>query len=268
MWLGLFIPDWQRVQQWDRQPYWQTECFALPAMLQFSDPFQLTWGSNAIGTLQVVERREIVPSFRDMIGLTPRYQSVVLFSVLSGWTSQLPLTNDSVAQVTLEWDRLDEQRPGFSRLYPVIVDNRERTFLAAVSSIGGLLAALQGLHVLLFGRPLWWGIFGIQLIDPFGIFGTAFSRGAEERMVSRYGYIPHSPTDDSTGAHSLGLFLSEFVMEVGPLRRRRTSNNDFLDEGEGEIPGRSSERDSPRLPDVQLSGHDEPLIQRQPSSVG
>ena len=63
MWLGLFRDNWL-ASRWD-------ECFALSAMLRFGDPFQLTWGSNAVGTLQSVERREIVPSFRDMIGLPP-----------------------------------------------------------------------------------------------------------------------------------------------------------------------------------------------------
>ena len=46
--------------------------------------------------------------------------------------------------------------------YRVITDYRQHTFIDALSSIGGLLAAFQGLHILVFGRPLWWGFFGAQ----------------------------------------------------------------------------------------------------------
>jgi hypothetical protein len=42
----------------------------------------------------------------------------------------------------------------------VIEDYRESSALDVLGSIGGLLALLQGLHIFLFGRPLFWGMFG------------------------------------------------------------------------------------------------------------
>jgi hypothetical protein len=42
----------------------------------------------------------------------------------------------------------------------VVEDYRSSTAFDALGSIGGLLAILQGLHLLLFGRPLFWGITG------------------------------------------------------------------------------------------------------------
>ena len=52
----------------------------------------------------------------------------------------------------------------------------------------------------------------------------------QERMVSRYGYIPNSPDMDRSGARNLGLFLSDFVVNVGPLHER---DDDSLNEEEG-----------------------------------
>ena len=40
---------------------------------------------------------------------------------------------------------------------------RQNTFLGTLTSIGGLLAVIQGLHVICFGRPLFWGLFGAWL---------------------------------------------------------------------------------------------------------
>jgi hypothetical protein len=61
---------------------------------------------------------------------------------------------------------------------------------------------------------------GSKLLDPFGILGTSFSKSMQERMVSRYGYIPNTWAMDRSGARDLGLFLSDFVLNVGPLDKR------------------------------------------------
>jgi hypothetical protein len=47
-------------------------------------------------------------------------------------------------------------------LYEVVEDYHPQTMLGVVTGIGGLLAALQGLHTLLFGLPLFWGLFGMS----------------------------------------------------------------------------------------------------------
>jgi len=120
-------------------------------------------------------------------------------------------------------------------LYEVIEDYQPQSLLDVASAIGGLLAALQGLHNLLFGVPLFWGLFGrkplpfftyhiclscffsgSKLLDPFGIFGN--SKAAKKRMRARYGQIPRSENPKSQ-ADQLALFLCDFLLETGPLAK-------------------------------------------------
>jgi hypothetical protein len=82
---------------------------------------------------------------------------------------------------------------------------------------------------------------GSKLLNPFGIFGTSFSKSMQERMILRYGYIPNSSDVDHSGARNLGLFLSDFVLNVGPLHKR---DEDMLNEEEGIVQDRFSEGDS------------------------
>lgn len=42
----------------------------------------------------------------------------------------------------------------------VVENYRSSSPLDILGSIGGLLALLQGVHIFLFGRPLFWGLFG------------------------------------------------------------------------------------------------------------
>jgi hypothetical protein len=41
------------------------------AMWQFSNPIQFSVGSNKFGVLEITERRQIAPTFIDMMGFTP-----------------------------------------------------------------------------------------------------------------------------------------------------------------------------------------------------
>jgi hypothetical protein len=81
---------------------------------------------------------------------------------------------------------------------------------------------------------------GSKLLDPFGIFGISFSKSMQERMVSRYGYIPNSSDMDYSGARNLGLFLSDFLVNVGPLGKR---DDDKLNEEESIMQDRYAEGD-------------------------
>jgi hypothetical protein len=92
-----------------------------------------------------------------------------------------------------------------------------------------------------YEAPLTFSPTGSKLLNPFGIFGTSFSKSMQERMILRYGYIPSSSDMDRSGAHNLGLFLSDFVLNVGPLHKR---DDDMLNEEEGIVEGRYSEGDS------------------------
>ena len=60
-------------------------------------------------------------------------------------------------------------------------------------------------------------------------------------MILRYGYIPNSSDMDRSGARNLGLFLSDFVVNVGPLRKR---DDGMLNEEEGIVQDRYSQGDS------------------------
>lgn len=59
------------------------------------------------------------------------------------------------AQSDIEGDTL-----GPKSLCQVVEEYRVGSRFDILASIGGLLALLQGLHVFLFGRPLFWGLFG------------------------------------------------------------------------------------------------------------
>jgi len=147
--------------------------------------------------------------------ITPKYQTYAPTAMLSiKSVGRVPLENNSVAQATLQFERNITQ--SLFNQYPIIEEYRQHTFLDAISSIGGLLALIQGLHVLVFGRPLWWGLFGSKALNPFGVFG-ARSPGLREKMIAHYGYIPNPTIEDDSGAHKLGLFLSDFMLDVGPL---------------------------------------------------
>ena len=74
------------------------------------------------------------------------------------------LNNESVAWVTLEFNTPERYYGRGESFIRVIEDYRQHTFLSALSSIGGLLSVLQGLHILCFGKPLFWGMFGMLLL--------------------------------------------------------------------------------------------------------
>ena len=82
-------------------------------------------------------------------------------------------------------------------------------------------------------------IAGSRLVNPFGIFGAP-SKSIRERMVSRYGYIPGSATMDGR-VHNLSLFLSDFVVDTGPLYKR---DEDMLNEEGGDVRDRDNKSDS------------------------
>jgi hypothetical protein len=75
------------------------------------------------------------------------------------WINSVPLPNNSFAQATLSLN-LPSQILGDNPQGQILQDVRNNTFLGALASLGGLLAVFQGLHLLCFGRPLFWGLFG------------------------------------------------------------------------------------------------------------
>ncbi|KAG8689128.1 hypothetical protein FRC09_012573 [Ceratobasidium sp. 395] len=98
-----------------------------------------------------------------------------------------------------------------------IEDYRSSTIFDAIGSIGGLLAILQGAHMLLFGRPMFWGLTGAKLINPFGLFGSCHSRGFRRRLRERYHHQPTAgQAGDAAEVMRINAFLRDFVIDFGP----------------------------------------------------
>ncbi|KAH7320351.1 hypothetical protein B0J17DRAFT_685795 [Rhizoctonia solani] len=93
-----------------------------------------------------------------------------------------------------------------------IEDYRSGSILDVIGSIGGLFVLLQTLHVVLFGRPLLWGLTGAKLITPFGLLGKLSSRGFKRRLREEY----HTIAEDGTELIQIVKFLRDFVMDFGP----------------------------------------------------
>jgi hypothetical protein len=60
-------------------------------------------------------------------------------------------------------------------------------------------------------------------------------------MIARYGHIPDTSTIDGSSAQRLGLFLNDFVLNFGLLRKR---DENMMDTEQGNINGFSYERNS------------------------
>ncbi|CAE7128661.1 unnamed protein product, partial [Rhizoctonia solani] len=93
-----------------------------------------------------------------------------------------------------------------------IEDYRSSTIVDVIGSVGGLFALLQALHLLLFGRPLFWGLTGAKLITPFGLLGECSSRGFKRRLNEEY----HTTGDGGTETIRIVKFLRDFVIDFGP----------------------------------------------------
>ncbi|KAG8763606.1 hypothetical protein FRC11_000544 [Ceratobasidium sp. 423] len=93
-----------------------------------------------------------------------------------------------------------------------IDDYREGTVLDALGSIGGLFALLQAAHVLLFGKPMLWGLTGAKLITPFGLIGMCTSKGFKRRLRQHY----YGQDTQGSETFKVGAFLRDYVLELGP----------------------------------------------------
>ena len=71
---------------------------------------------------------------------------------------------------------------------------------------------------------------GAKLLSPFGLFsGGSSSKEIRRRMIERYGHIP-APDSAKSDVRGLSLFLSDFIIDTGPLSKR---DEDLLDAEEG-----------------------------------
>ncbi|KAG9080161.1 hypothetical protein FRC06_007001, partial [Ceratobasidium sp. 370] len=101
----------------------------------------------------------------------------------------------------------------------MIEDYRKSSAFDILGSIGGLLALLQGLHIFLFGRPLFWGMFGAKLLTPFGIVGQ-FANGGFRQRLHDYYHTPEAQAnprdDDVSSAIRMNRFLLDYILDMGP----------------------------------------------------
>ncbi|CEL57078.1 hypothetical protein RSOLAG1IB_08332 [Rhizoctonia solani AG-1 IB] len=221
------------------------------------------WKPRAVFRLEaeakLITRRFIKSSdFRDtVLRYEPEYVQRSLYPIveigqatLNNNTSGANITEaTSIIRVTL--------RPGLENYYrsqedfwnlqkgshsPVpmcdyIEDYRAGNALDALGSIGGLFALLHAAHVLLFGRPLLWGLTGAKLITPFGLLG-AFSSGDFKRRLQEHYH--RQPTHDNPEPLRIGAFLRDFVIDFGPANispKDETSSKDqCLDSNDSPIP--------------------------------
>ncbi|KAG8711669.1 hypothetical protein FRC09_020481 [Ceratobasidium sp. 395] len=211
-------------------------------------PWEMIGGMHVQGTVSIVERRFITFSvFRDIVpSLKPTYRSASLFTITT--TNTAPSPDNFTSSASLRSSQVStlsylNSPSGFmasklksSSMPPVcafIEDYRSSTIFDAIGSIGGLLAVLQGAHILLFGRPLFWGLtgkspitlrywgtdmkVGAKLITPFGLFGGCHSRGFQRRLRDRYHRQPTAgQAGDAAEAIRIHAFLRDFVIDFGP----------------------------------------------------
>ncbi|CAE6468180.1 unnamed protein product [Rhizoctonia solani] len=106
-----------------------------------------------------------------------------------------------------------------------VEDYRSGTVLDILGSVGGLFAILQTLHVLLFGRPLFWGLMGTKSLNPFGLLSSFGSDGFKHRLYETYG---REPTKDNPDWIQTAAFLRDFVIDFGPLEARPNQDQESM----------------------------------------
>ncbi|KAG8705869.1 hypothetical protein FRC09_002714 [Ceratobasidium sp. 395] len=195
-------------------------------------PWQMLGGKHVDGNIGLVERRFTTSSvFRDIVAnLKPTYNYVSLFTITTRDMTPLPdnLTASAILTPSLssslsylnDVNTVRQLKFGHGLTPPVcgfVEDYRSSTIVDVIGSIGGLLAVLQSVHILLFGRPMFWGLTGAKLISPFGILGGCHSRGFRRRLREQY---HHQPTSGQALGQAetirINEFLRDYVIDFGP----------------------------------------------------
>ncbi|KDN48400.1 hypothetical protein RSAG8_02992, partial [Rhizoctonia solani AG-8 WAC10335] len=175
------------------------------------------------------------PIMRDLVlNADPEYTYISLYPIAN--LAATPLANSTVATARLHLtmkpslnylrDREPFNKVNSREQYPLveawvdsrtcdfIEDYRTGTILDVLGSVGGLFAILQTIHILLFGRPLLWGLSGTKMINPFGFVGAFDTKDFSRRLHETYG---REPTKDNPDPIQTAAFLRDFVIDFGPL---------------------------------------------------
>ncbi|KAF8601922.1 hypothetical protein BDV93DRAFT_607862, partial [Ceratobasidium sp. AG-I] len=211
-------------------------------------PIEPSPGMHTLSELYFAERRFITSSgIMDAItGSKPAYGNIV---VLYKWRyiSSRPIypsdnistdgNNQNIAYGTVLWPKFITFASGLTEaqldpgalmsLCEVIEDYRSSSAFDVLGSIGGLLALLQGIHMFLFGRPLFWGLFGAKLISPFGLVGKLATKGFRQRLRSEYypsGIQNERGVQEAVQvqeAINMTQFLLDYVLDMGPASAQK-----------------------------------------------
>ncbi|KAF8606315.1 hypothetical protein BDV93DRAFT_554059 [Ceratobasidium sp. AG-I] len=198
--------------------------------------WQLRMGWHVRMEASLVKRKFITSSFmKDTVwGFSPVYQNVTIFPTNTILSENLGLDANGSATGILtfavrptfdsfvSYKQVHEARGWGDPMPPtcmVVEDYRSSTAFDALGSIGGLFAIVQGLHILLFGRPLFWGLLGTKLISPFGLLGGLSTKGFRQRLKEHYS-LPEQPIQSHNNIRStmrIDAFLRDFVIDFGPV---------------------------------------------------
>ncbi|CAE6418206.1 unnamed protein product [Rhizoctonia solani] len=210
-------------------------------------PIQPTFGWYTVSKSYYALRRFISssPLLDAVTGSNPRYDETVFFPSSLLRREFIPLNatdanlNNTMRAIGLiyrpEFVEASEETP-LSRfksvgespenLCEVTEEYRTGSTFDTLASVGGLLALLQGIHVFLFGRPLFWGLFGAKIVAPFGLMGNLATKGFKKRLQERYHHPTqmngHNGLEHGAGklqaAVSVDMtqFLLDYVIDMGP----------------------------------------------------
>ncbi|KAF8668541.1 hypothetical protein RHS04_08959 [Rhizoctonia solani] len=228
------------VNAWDfRELNWSdtTQVRELTQIRYYSLPLVLLPGSQIKSETNLITRRIITSSIvREILfNSRPVYKHLSLYPIAQLSATPLNVSDARVAtadiRITLNPGHMqyrtgtDFRRPSYHlREYvcDFIEDYRSGTVLDVIGSVGGLFALLQAAHLLLFGRPLFWGLAGAKTISPFGLLGRCSSRNFKRRLREEY----HTQSDEES-AHTIQIvkFLRDFVIDFGPADLESLDNH-------------------------------------------
>ncbi|KAH7338267.1 hypothetical protein B0J17DRAFT_661695 [Rhizoctonia solani] len=189
-------------------------------------PFKPLRGSHIIAEANLITRRLIESSItREILSIAkPVYRSLSVYPIVESSVTTLNSSDANTSIVTIRPSLASglmyhrNQAKGWDPQSPVqdvcdyIEDYRSGTILDVIGSLGGLFALLQTAHLVLFGRPLLWGLIGTKTISPFGLLGGFSSSGFKQRLSDEY----RSKSDDGTDTIRIVKFLRDFVIDFGP----------------------------------------------------
>ncbi|CAE6425466.1 unnamed protein product, partial [Rhizoctonia solani] len=124
------------------------------------------------------------------------------------------------------------------------------TWVGTPTKIARPFALLQAAHLLLFGRPLLWGLVGAKTISPFGLLEGYLSSGFKPRLKVEY----HSKSgEDGTDTIQIVRFLRDFVIDFGPADLDREESTGKKTELSPTLVANNEDSISPQIPLVQMN---------------